>query len=114
MGSGPYTLAEYAPGNHMTLKAKADYWGEKPVYDTVTLRWLPNGSARVAALLAGDVDLIVSVPRTDIERIRQSEDLHLGEATADRSMYLVPRQVDQTPTLPTPAEARCLRIRLGM
>jgi peptide/nickel transport system substrate-binding protein len=77
-GTGPYELVEFAPGDHVTLKARADYWGTKPDFSDVTFRMIPEPAARVAGLLAGELDLVTGFPTTEIARINDS-----GRATAD-------------------------------
>ena len=46
----------------ITLKKNAGYWGKKADFENVTLKFIPKDAGRVAALLAGDVDLIDQVP----------------------------------------------------
>lgn len=78
LGTGPYDIAEYVPGERLLLRAKEDYFGGTPEFDEVAIRMITEPSVRVSALLAGEVDIIVDVPPTDIERINAS-----GVATAD-------------------------------
>ena len=54
-GTGPYKFVEFVAGDHVTHVANEDYWGGKPKWDKVTIRWIKSGPARVAALLSGDV-----------------------------------------------------------
>ncbi|MBI3706592.1 MAG: ABC transporter substrate-binding protein [Proteobacteria bacterium] len=64
LGSGPYRLVEAVPGSHVKLRAVPDHWSGPPAWDEVTFKLLSNSGARVAALLAGDVDAIADVPTT--------------------------------------------------
>src|ERR1043166_181814 len=57
-GTGPYKFGEWLPGQRLTLRRNAEYWGPKPDFDNVAVRFIPKDAARVAALLAGDVDRI--------------------------------------------------------
>jgi peptide/nickel transport system substrate-binding protein len=54
----------------------------------VTLQPIESGPARVAALLAGDVDLIEGVPTTDLARLKENPDLQISEGVSNRVIYL--------------------------
>ncbi len=62
IGTGPFVLAEYAEGDHITLKARTDYYrmGEDgkplPYLDSIVYKILPDDAAKVANLQSGDVD----------------------------------------------------------
>ena len=66
IGTGPYKFVSWTPGDHYALARNETYWGEAPDFENVTYRLMSNSAARVAALLAGDVDLIDSVPPGDV------------------------------------------------
>jgi len=52
------------------------------------MRLLPQNASRVAALLAGDVSVIESVPTADIARLKQDRNLGLFRQVADRLIYI--------------------------
>ncbi|HEY2132310.1 MAG TPA: ABC transporter substrate-binding protein [Acetobacteraceae bacterium] len=62
IGTGAYRVTEFIPDDHVTMQANAAYWRGKPSIDTVIWRALPEPTARVAALLAGEVQLVESLP----------------------------------------------------
>jgi len=88
MGTGPYDLVDFKSGDHLTLKAKKDYWGEKPQFDEVVFRVMPEDSSRIAALLSGDVDLITSFPPSEIDRINKSGKADAGAGPSARAMLV--------------------------
>ena len=88
IGTGPFKLAEYVPGDRIVLEANADHWGGKPKWDKVTLKPIKSGPSRVAALLAGDVDMIEGVPTVDIERLKKDPKLQLSSGISNRVIYL--------------------------
>ena len=88
MGTGPYDLVEFVSGDHITLKAKADYWGEKPAYDTVVFRPIPEEATRTAAVLAGDADVVLGVPASEIARLNESGKVKAGAVPSTRSMFV--------------------------
>jgi len=63
VGTGPFSLAEYKPGDHVTLKANPKYWMKDdngiqlPYLDELVVKPIPDSGQRVAALEAGDIDI---------------------------------------------------------
>jgi len=86
---GPYRVSSFTPGDRLVLDRNEEYWGEKPYWARVTFRILPTDASRVAALLAGDVDLIDFVPPTDVERLRTNDNVSVHEGPSGRLMQLV-------------------------
>src|SRR3984893_2012956 len=70
IGTGPYKFVEWKPGQSITLKKNAGYWGKKADFENVTLKFIPKDAGRVAALLAGDVDLIDQGPPTNAAQLK--------------------------------------------
>jgi peptide/nickel transport system substrate-binding protein len=92
IGTGPYRWARFTPGQDVQLERHDGYWGQREPWSRVTFRFVPNDSARVAALLAGDLDVIDTVPPGLYGRIRESDRTHLLTATSSFTLYM---QLDQ-------------------
>ncbi len=88
IGTGPYRYAEYAAGDRVVLKRNDAYWGPKPAWDNVRFRMIPSAPARVAALLAGDVQMIEGVPTADIAQLSKDKRVALSSAVSNRIIYL--------------------------
>lgn len=88
IGTGPYKFKEYVPGDRIVLVRNDDYWGGKQPWETVTFKPIKSAPSRVAALLAGDVDVIEQVPTTDIKRLKQEPDVTLNQGVSNRVIYL--------------------------
>jgi peptide/nickel transport system substrate-binding protein len=88
VGTGPYKFKEWVPGDHMVLTRNDAYWGRKPAFDTVTVRFITNDAGRVAALLSGAVDLIDSVPPADVKHVQSTSGMHLFSTPSARIIYL--------------------------
>jgi peptide/nickel transport system substrate-binding protein len=69
-GTGPYRLISWVRGDRLMMQRNERYWGARPTWNTVTLRYVKNASSRLATLLAGDADLIDTVSVQDIDRLR--------------------------------------------
>lgn len=58
IGSGPFKLKEFQPGEFMWLVKNEDYWGEKPYLDEIVFRYYGNIDTMIMALRKGDIDVI--------------------------------------------------------
>ena len=108
-GTGPYKFVEFVAGDHVTYAANEDYWGGKPKWNKVTIRWIKSGLARVAALLSGDVDAIASVPSTDVDKLDADPDINVFCDQSTRVIYWsldVSREQAQHITSPPGTAAR--------
>jgi peptide/nickel transport system substrate-binding protein len=87
IGSGPYKLVEFRFGDRLVLAPNPDYWGGKPRWQKVTMKPLTNARSRLAALLAGDVDVIADVPLTDVPRLKSDRRFTLAEIVSNRIIF---------------------------
>jgi peptide/nickel transport system substrate-binding protein len=88
VGTGPFRYVEYTPGNRIVMQRNESYWGTKPHWARVVFRGVKSDPSRVAALLAGDVDLIDEVPATDMERLKKDPKLTIAQTVSNRIIYL--------------------------
>jgi peptide/nickel transport system substrate-binding protein len=87
VGTGPFKFAEYVPGDRIVMTANEKYWGGKPGWDKVTFKPITNSPARVAALLAGDVDVIEAVPTADIAKLSKDSRVSMFQTVSNRVIY---------------------------
>jgi peptide/nickel transport system substrate-binding protein len=67
IGTGPYTLTSFTPGNRSELRRNPNYWRHgQPYFDRVVILDLNDDVARVNALLGGQVDAITAMPFAQI------------------------------------------------
>jgi peptide/nickel transport system substrate-binding protein len=88
IGTGPYKLVRFAKGDRIELERNDAYWGGRTPWDKVTLRLLPNDATRVAALLAGDVQVIENVPTADAAKLKTDKRVQVARTVADRLIYI--------------------------
>ncbi|QDY71009.1 ABC transporter substrate-binding protein (plasmid) [Qingshengfaniella alkalisoli] len=98
VGTGPYILESYTRGSELTLTRFDDYWDGTPEWERVVMRPITSDGPRVAALLAGDVDLIESPPIQDIPRIEDGG-FHVVDALSNRVIYLHMQQLEDVPAI---------------
>ena len=56
-GFGPYQMAEIVRGQQAVFRARDDYYGPKPFFDTVVMREVPSSASRLSLLQGGAVDI---------------------------------------------------------
>lgn len=70
IGTGPYKLKEFKPGVRSVAVRNENYWKpNRPYLDEIELVGITDESARVNALLAGQLDLIQAVSPRSIDRV---------------------------------------------
>lgn len=88
IGTGPYKFSAYVPNQSVVLTANYGYWGGEQPWDKVTFKILSNSAARVAALLSRDVQMIETVPTSDIARFAKDPDFALADKVSNRVIYV--------------------------
>jgi peptide/nickel transport system substrate-binding protein len=97
VGTGPYKFVSWKRGAEIVFERNPHYWGEAPAWDRVIYRPISNPAARVAALLAGDVDLIEDPPTDDLPKLKENKALHVQETPSVRIIYIALMQGDEVP-----------------
>lgn len=77
VGSGPYRFVEWVPDDYVLIEKVADFPLLDATFDRIIWRVIPEGSTRVAELLAGNVDIISNLPPDQVSAVNDS-----GVATA--------------------------------
>lgn len=88
IGTGPFVLRQWLKDEAVILGANPDYWGGQPRIDTLIFRPIAEGSARVAALEAGDVDFSIEIPLDAWPRVSNNPDLISINAPGGRAFRL--------------------------
>lgn len=70
VGTGPFVFKEWKRNDSVTLEKNPNYWQKGlPKLDKVIIRVIPDNSARLTALRAGEIDLMEGVNPDDIKTI---------------------------------------------
>jgi peptide/nickel transport system substrate-binding protein len=88
VGTGPFKFVEWTEGDHITVEAYDDYWGGRPTIDQIVWRVIPDDSARVLALRAGDIDALEQATIEDIQAAEADPDLYVLARPALNTGYL--------------------------
>ncbi|MGH7768283.1 MAG: ABC transporter substrate-binding protein [Candidatus Binatia bacterium] len=92
-GTGPFVFKEWRAGSHTAFERHKDYWQKGlPYLDRVVMKPVPDASARLAALRAGDLHIITRVPSQWVVKIQKGEMADVVPAPAKyagmRELYL--------------------------
>jgi peptide/nickel transport system substrate-binding protein len=70
IGTGPFKFVSYTPGDRVVLTRNPDYFEPGlPKVDGVELRIIPEISVRIAALQAGDIDVLWDLPLEQVKNV---------------------------------------------
>lgn len=86
VGSGPFMVKSWVPGDQTVLVRNPRYWGKPPALEEIAWRGVPDASVREAMVKSGQADVIVKPPIQDIPSLRQTSGL---KVLAEPSMYTI-------------------------
>jgi len=95
-GCGPFRLVDWRRGEAIIMERFAEYYGGSPEIppagpaqvDRVIFRILPENASRVAALLAGEVDIINELPPSAIRQVEASRNAQLMKVNGTRTFFV--------------------------
>ena len=73
IGTGPYKVVKWVKDQELVLEANPKYWKGAPRIQRVIWKPIPEDAARVAALQAGEVDIITAVPPDRWKELQQGK-----------------------------------------
>ena len=97
IGTGPFALKEWIPGDILTFTRNEDYWEEgRPYLDEVSFKPFDDLEALVAALETGIIDAAIAVPPKDYQRLLESGiEVEFGQGGLLYSITVNPPDSDQ-------------------
>ncbi len=95
-GTGPFKLVEWRKGDAVIMERFDDYYGGstaippvgKACVDRVIFKVIPESASRVAALLAGDVDIINELPTFSIKQVKDNPNTDVMTVNGTRSFFI--------------------------
>jgi peptide/nickel transport system substrate-binding protein len=97
IGTGPYKFVSWEPKGDLVLARNDDYWRGMGAWETVIRKEIPNDSSRLAALKAGQVDVINYVSSVDYLALERDSSI---DAIKGDSVYIMNLQLDQREDTP--------------
>jgi len=78
VGTGPFAFRSYTPGDRLVLARNPDYFEPGlPRFDGVELRIMPEMAVRLAALQAGDIDVVWELPPENVRTLKDNRALRV-------------------------------------
>ncbi len=89
IGTGPFKFVSWKRGDTIEFAAFDDYFEGRPKIDSVVFKIVPDNSARVVALEAGDLDLVQSpLSPQDVTRMQSKQGVKVGRIPAAGYTYI--------------------------
>ncbi len=88
VGSGPYKFVKWAKDEAITLEANEQWWGGAPKVKTLVFRPIPEHTTRVAALQAGEADIVTNVPPHLVKQVEDNAKLYTSKAPSVRTLFV--------------------------
>ena len=93
IGTGPYKVKEFKPGVRSIAVRNEGYWKNgRPYLDEIEFIGIGDESARINALLSGELDLVGTVNPRSVQRVRESPGHAVFETRAGLYTDLVMRR----------------------
>lgn len=86
VGTGPYKFVEWVKDERLVFEANIDYWNGAPKIETVIIRPIPEIATRIAALEAGDVNIITDVPPDYVNQ--PGEGVEIATVSGTRAFFI--------------------------
>jgi peptide/nickel transport system substrate-binding protein len=96
-GFGPYEVEKLTPGSETVLTPNPNWSGAPVFFNRVVLRVVPNSSARLSLLKAGQVDIAWDLSERDHKEVEQAPGLKVVRAKSNKQLY-VGLATDKQPT----------------
>ncbi len=88
VGSGPFQVSEYKTDEIVRLEANEDYWAGAPGFDEVVYDYYAETDAAVAALEAGEVDIVNGLNPAQLEALEAQDHVTVNNAQGRRYVSL--------------------------
>jgi peptide/nickel transport system substrate-binding protein len=107
IGTGPFRAVSAVPGSSLTLEPNPDYYGDRPRLAGITFKLVPDANAQIAALRAGELDLVTLEPAS-LPGVEGVDGLELRQATVPQHYFVGFNQ--RLPLFKPPAVRRALEL----
>ncbi|MDD7363781.1 MAG: ABC transporter substrate-binding protein [Peptoniphilus sp.] len=94
VGTGPFKLDSWKKLDNTSLSYNENYWGDKPAFDKMVFRIIPEDSNRMIELDSGEADIAMEVAPNDASKVEENENLALY-TKLDNSVHFMGLTVDR-------------------
>jgi peptide/nickel transport system substrate-binding protein len=100
VGTGPFKLTNWTPGDSMTFDRYDGYWKPgQPYLDSVVIKIIPQGPSRIAALKAGEVDYLpyTEVLPQDFASIKDDPNIQWATGLTSQAQVMLTPNIQKEP-----------------
>ncbi|MHA1565189.1 MAG: ABC transporter substrate-binding protein [Alphaproteobacteria bacterium] len=87
--TGPYKLVRFERNTIMVFEAFDNYWRGKPPVKKITLREVPELSARIAGLISGEFDIVTDIEPELVTTVERYDDLKTVKVNYENQVMIV-------------------------
>ncbi|SLN72144.1 ABC transporter substrate-binding protein [Roseisalinus antarcticus] len=106
IGSGPFVFESWTPNDAIVLSRNDAYWGEKPAFETLQFRPVPDSQVALTNLYAGDIDIVAEPSNAVLAQVDTSAASVVRPSASNSVAYV--EMMGTTGTLSDPAVRRAL------
>ena len=90
VGTGPYMLEEWQPGDKIVLKAWDGYWNKSaaPKFKEIIFKIIPDDDTRMRLLESGDVDVALRIPPQYVNKLRNTPGITVEVKPTNRVIFI--------------------------
>ncbi|MGI2066719.1 ABC transporter substrate-binding protein [Shewanella sp. MF08487] len=77
IGTGPFTLVQYAKNEYIRYRRNPDFWGEPANVDMLVFDITPKSTTRLAKLITGDCSVSALPKASELAVMKQHEELNI-------------------------------------
>jgi peptide/nickel transport system substrate-binding protein len=89
IGTGAFKFVSWDRSGQFVIRRNESYWGQPPKIDEVIYKTIQEDAARMAALEAGQVDLISNIPPHEVARLKSNPRIRVQQVQGLRPIFLV-------------------------
>ena len=89
IGTGPFKFTSWERSGQFVLRRNESYWGQAPKIDEVIYKAIQEDGARIAALEAGQADIISNIPPHEVARLKANPRIRVQQVQGLRPIFLV-------------------------
>jgi peptide/nickel transport system substrate-binding protein len=89
IGTGPFKFVSWERGGQFVLRRNENYWGQPAKIEEVIYKSIQEDAARIAALEAGQADIISNIPPHEVARLKNNSRLRVQPVQGLRPIFLV-------------------------
>ncbi|MFD5858725.1 ABC transporter substrate-binding protein [Streptomyces chartreusis] len=106
VGTGPFKIAEWVKGDHLTMDANCSYWRGEPTVSRVVWRFVSEPATALASLQSGQTDMVPYISTDLAQSLKSRDGFKVASVPGVRAQFLAMN--------PTTGAARDPRVRMAL